>query len=98
MCIDEIEEVVEPEEDESTQSARLSLNEEDSPSKPQVLFFLHAMMLTCLDMRSSLLKLRQRTGIPTPPRNYNVEKHSTSHDSSNRASALGIQCCKHLVC
>lgn len=44
VCIDEIEDVVEEEEDESTQSARLSLNEETSISKPQVLFFLHAIM------------------------------------------------------
>ena len=43
VCIDEIEDVVEEEEDESTQSARLSLNEEDPPSKPQVLF-LQAIM------------------------------------------------------
>lgn len=46
VCIDEIEDVVEEEEDESTQSARLSLNEEASPSKPQVLFFLHAVILS----------------------------------------------------
>ena len=43
VCIDEIEDVVEEEEDESTQSARLCLNEEDPPFKPQVIF-LQAIM------------------------------------------------------
>lgn len=59
VCIDEIEDVVEEEEDELTQSARLSLNEETSPSKPQVRFFLHAITLS--HRMSCILSLREVT-------------------------------------
>ena len=61
-CIDEIEGVVEEEEDELTQSARLSLNEEDAPSKPQTLSFLHAGMLSHPELPLHWAKLPKRKG------------------------------------